>query len=120
MKISIVGDRYFKDYVSLERYVLQHIDLKKVEWVVSGGCYGTDQLAEEFSRRHSLNLMVFRPKWKVYGEVAGPYINKDVVSNGDKVFAFWDGKSSGTKSSIDFAMKLGKEIHVFEYVPLKR
>jgi hypothetical protein len=40
--------------------------------------------------------------------------NQDIVNAADKVVAFWDGVSKGTKNTIDTAKKLGKEVTVFQ------
>jgi len=38
--------------------------------------------------------------------------NKQIVDAADEVIAFWDGKSSGTKSTIDFAQEKGIPTHI--------
>ena len=37
MKIAIVGSRGFKDYDKLSKFILNKIELKDIELVVSGG-----------------------------------------------------------------------------------
>ena len=41
--------------------------------------------------------------------------NTDIIKNSDFVFAFWDGKSKGTKDSIDKSKKLNIPIKVIRY-----
>ena len=41
--------------------------------------------------------------------------NTDIINYADEVVAFWDGKSKGTKDSIDKAMALNKKAHVINY-----
>lgn len=55
------------------------------------------------------------PDWKAYGKSAGPKRNKQIVEYSDLIIAFWDGKSKGTLSSIQFAKELTKKLVVICY-----
>ena len=46
---------------------------------------------------------------------AGVIRNRQIVDHCDQVIAFWDGKSRGTKSSIDYAKKLGKPVLIVSF-----
>lgn len=59
-------------------------------------------------------MEVYIPDWELYGKSAGPIRNRKMVSKSDVVFAFWDGKSKGTKNSIDTAIKLNKPVLVIK------
>lgn len=52
--------------------------------------------------------------WKKYGKQAGPIRNREIVSQIDRLVAFWDGHSPGTRDCIDQAMK--KKIPVFVHM----
>ena len=56
--------------------------------------------------------LVFLPDWKMYGKREGMIRNADIVRNSDIVFAFWDGKSKGTRSSMKISKELHKIIHI--------
>jgi hypothetical protein len=64
----------------------------------------------DLADRLGLELIVFRPDYKRYGRGAPIVRNKQIVQESDLVLAFWDGKSRGTKSSIDFAKNAGKKL----------
>lgn len=78
--------------------------------IVTGGAKGVDQAAMDMAKRLSLELIVFRPDYKRYGRGAPIVRNQQIVQKADLVLAFRDGKSRGTKSSIDFAKKAGKKL----------
>jgi hypothetical protein len=66
----------------------------------------------DLAERLGLELIVFKPDYKRYGRGAPIVRNKQIIEEADCVLAFWDGKSRGTKSSIDFAKKAGKECEI--------
>lgn len=120
MKIAIVGSRAFKDYELLKKTILEHKGVgelieKKLVTVVSGGAIGADQLGEKLAKEFSLQTVIHLPDWNKHGRSAGFIRNKLIIDDADIVFAFWDGKSPGTKSSIDLAKKADKELIVSLY-----
>jgi predicted Rossmann fold nucleotide-binding protein DprA/Smf involved in DNA uptake len=109
-KLAIVGSRNFDDYAMLNEKLTPYKNI--VELVVSGGAKGADSLGEKWAKENNIPVKIFHPDWKKYGRAAGPIRNKEIINNADVVIAFWDGKSSGTKSSIELAKKAGKKVEV--------
>jgi hypothetical protein len=108
MKLAIVGSRTFNDY-EMVKTALKDLAITEI---VSGGAKGADTLAEQYAAENNIPVKVFKPDWAKYGRGAGPVRNKQIVEYADKVIAFWDGESRGTKSSIDLAEKQGKLLEV--------
>lgn len=108
MKLAIVGCRHYNDY---HRFCseLAAYDMKNVE-IVSGGCTGVDKLAEKYAHEKRIPVTIFHANWNKFGRRAGPIRNKKLVEYSDAVIAFWDGKSTGTKNTINIAKKEGKPI----------
>jgi hypothetical protein len=52
--------------------------------------------------------------------IAGPIRNKLIVEVCDEVIAFWDGKSTGTKHSINYAKELGKPFQIISVGHIKK
>ncbi len=73
--------------------------------IISGGAQGADTLAEQFAKEFHLENKIFKADWNKYGKAAGPIRNEEMVKSSEFVIAFWDYKSKGTKSTIDFAEK---------------
>lgn len=116
MKIAIVGSRTFEGFdnlVIMNNFIVEKIDTEEVEEVVSGGAVGADSLGRVFAETYNIPIKEFLPDWKLYGKRAGIIRNHDIIKRADIVFAFWDGKSSGTRSSIKIARNLGKELHIY-------
>ena len=79
---------------------------------MSGGAGGVDTLAAEYARKKGVKLTVFLPEYKRYGRGAPIVRNKKIVDYADRIIAFWNGRSKGTLSVIDYARKIGKPCDV--------
>jgi len=108
MELLITGSRTFND----KELLFSELNKLNFDLLISGGAKGADQLAEEFVRCHNIPIDQHKPDYKKYGRGAPIVRNKEMVELCDTVIAFWDGKSKGTKSTIDYAKKLGKEIRI--------
>lgn len=116
MNIAIVGGRDFSDYTLLKESILSYISIYGVlDNIVSGGAKGADTLAAQFATEIGIPLLVFKPDYQKYGRGATLVRNTQIIENADVVFAFWDGKSKGTKDSITKAKKLQKELYIISY-----
>ncbi len=112
MKIAVVGSRegFTKDDI-VNKLTLELEEIRDIE-IISGGARGVDSWAEEFAIRNQINTTIFKPEWNKYGKGAGFIRNKLIVDRADRVIAFWDGKSKGTKHSIDYAKSKGKDVKI--------
>ena len=120
MKIAFVGSRTFKDTEWDDDSLICRIvretfcdPVYRDREFVSGGAKGVDSIAEKYARGHGVKCHIFLPDWEQYGKSAGFIRNKLIIDAADKVIAFWDGKSKGTKSSIDLAINAGKPVDVY-------
>jgi len=114
MNIAIVGSRDFTDK-DLFWSVLEKYKLSRCDCIVSGGARGADSLARWYAHTKAIKLKEFLPDWKRYGRGAGFIRNKQIIEAADIVIAFWDGKSKGTKNSIDLAIKQKKELNIIRF-----
>ena len=110
MKLAIIGSRSCPP-IEIEAY-LKYIP----DTIVSGGAKGADTYAREFAQKHNLQLIEFLPDYEKYGRGAPLVRNKLIVEECDCLIAFWDGKSRGTKFTIDFAKQQGKPIKIVNYI----
>ena len=117
MILAIVGGRDFDDYDKMDACLEDIVD--KVEMVVSGGQRkdekGADTLAIWWAKQHNKPYKEHLPDWDKYGKRAGPIRNELIIADSTHVAAFWDGKSKGTKSSIDLARKYKRRIRIIHY-----
>jgi len=101
MNIAIVGSRTFKDYDLLINTMRRFQG--EIDTIVSGGATGADSLGKRFADYWHIATMIFKPDWDKYGKSAGFRRNQHIVDYSDMVVAFWDGKSKGTKDTIEKA-----------------
>ena len=127
MKIAVVGSRNFSDKGLVENMMIEIIRLDG--WtLVSGGAPGVDTWAEDYARLMKWKTIILKANWKdlthpdavikngkygKYDAMAGFRRNQTIVDTSDKIVAFWDGKSSGTKDTIDRAVRAGKPIDIY-------
>lgn len=109
MKVAIVGSR---DFLELSRVVEYVRGLPAGTIVVSGGARGVDSVAETAARECGLSVQVFKPDWDKHGLRAGFVRNLEIIGNADRVVAFWNGASRGTKHSISIARNYGKPVEI--------
>ena len=119
MNIGVVGSRTFDDYPLLDKTlddIVEEIQstcrVEKEEpiTIISGGASGADAWAEIYAVKHKYELRIFEAEWNKYGKRAGPLRNKQIVEASDVIVAFWDGKSAGTKNTIEEAGKRGSGV----------
>lgn len=114
-KVRVCGCRTFDNYELLEIKLNYYLKNKLPNVViVSGGGKGADYMGEMYAKKHNLPLEVHRPNWDVDGRSAGPKNNEQIVKNVDAAIAFWDGKSKGTKHTIDFCKQYKKKCIIVE------
>ena len=106
MKLAIIGSR---NAGAVD--IAAHIQEQPTE-VVSGGARGVDTYAARYAAENNIPLKVFKPDYKVHLQGAPIRRNELIVQYADKVLAFWDGKSRGTKYVIDYARKHGKPVQI--------
>jgi predicted Rossmann fold nucleotide-binding protein DprA/Smf involved in DNA uptake len=125
-KIAVIGGRDFNNYEIMEATLKQF----EIDEIVSGGAKGADSLAETYAKNNNIPFKLFEAEWdnleatpclirtkdgKKYNALAGFNRNKLLVDHSDYVIAFWDGKSKGTKDSIDYAKKTNKDVLTIKY-----
>ena len=108
MKLLIAGSRSISEF-DITPYVPDETD-----HIISGGATGVDTLAEKYADEHRLSKTIIRPKYAIYKKGAPLKRNKEMVEMADHILVIWDGKSRGTKQTIDHAMALGKKITIVE------
>ena len=96
MIVAVIGSRGIK-LDNLGDYLPD--DLTEI---VSGGAKGVDTTAREYATEHGIKLTEFLPEYNRYKRGAPLKRNIQIAEYADKVLAFWDGKSRGTKFVIDY------------------
>lgn len=117
MKVVICGSRGWSDTSTIWEVIRE---LPKGSHIIHGGAKGADMKAGEVARQISdaypephFTIEVFRADWDRHGKGAG-FIrnNKMLDQDPDKVIAFWNGTSRGTRHTIGEAIKRGIRVKI--------
>jgi len=113
MKLGIVGSRGI-DRVIAKEIITQVVNraYNSMDTIVSGGASGVDTWAGEYATEEGLELIIFLPNYREFGRYAPLKRNLQIINASDFILAIWDGKSRGTKHTIDQARKIGKVVMV--------
>lgn len=106
MKIAVIGSR------RISAIDFARVAAKPGDVIVSGGAKGVDSLAEAAALAAGLEVEVVRPDYERHGRAAPHVRNREIVSRCDRLVAFWDGESRGTKGTVDYARKQGKPVEL--------
>ena len=81
--------------------------------IVTGCAKGVDTLAEWWAKRNNIEWIGYPANWKLYGKRAGLMRNEEMINFCDVLISFYDGKSSGTLYTINYAKKLDIPVYVY-------
>lgn len=109
VKLAVVGSRDFANTDLMDRELsARRADLTLV---ISGGARGADKMAERWARKNGIETQIFYPDHKRYRH---PYHHRNrlIAEACDHLVAFWNGHSTGTKYTIDYARRIGKPVSI--------
>ena len=113
MKIAISGSRNFTDQIKIDEVLNKYKDVCTL--IIHGGAIGVDSLSTVWAQKNKIKTEIIKPDYIKYPNKSAPILrNKIIIDKADILIAFWDKKSRGTKSTIDFAIKKGIEIIIIE------
>ncbi len=127
MKVIIAGGRDFDDYELLRKHCDDFFwNALSDDIEIVSGCqvstdkdtgqkYGADYLGEQYAKDNGYPIKPFPANWDKYGKSAGPIRNEEMAMYADTAIIFWDGKSRGTKSMVDFAKKHKLILKIIRY-----
>ncbi len=104
MKVLIAGSR------SIKSFDLENLISNDTSLIISGGAAGVDCLAEKYADDHRISKLILRPDYAKYGKAAPIIRNRKMVDLADEIIIIWDGKSRGTKQTLDYAKKQAKPL----------
>lgn len=114
-RVVIAGCRYYHNYGEAKPYIdfcLSNIRKENEIIIVSGCASGADTIGERYAKENRFKVEKYPANWETFGKSAGPRRNRQMAEIADCVICFWDEKSKGTKSMIDYARKYNKPIRI--------
>jgi len=111
VKVAIVGSRHFSDPDRVSDYVN---GLPGGASIITGSASGVDAAATRAARAKGIPVQVIPASFDEVADAAKSAArNQRLIDACDVLVAFWDGKSKGTRNTVDRALESGKEVHVF-------
>ena len=114
-KVLVAGCRNYCNYEEAKACIENCIKRIGNEYeliFISGDCRGAGKLGERFACENHYDIERYPADWQRFGKSAGPKRNETMAKEADYIICFWDRKSKGTKSMIDFAKKHNKPIRI--------
>ncbi|MBR6743206.1 MAG: DUF2493 domain-containing protein [Clostridia bacterium] len=114
-RIVIAGCRDYNNYNEAKTYIdfcLSNIRKENDIVILSGCASGADALGEHYAKENGFEIERYPADWDTHGKSAGPKRNKQMAEVSDYVICFWDEKSKGTKSLIDYTKSFNKPIRI--------
>jgi hypothetical protein len=110
MKIAIIGSREGFSQEDINNNLKSLINIKE-DSLITGGAIGVDQYAISFSKAFNLPCEIITP---INPSIKINYLyrNIEIITKADKMIAFWNGYSKGTKFVIDYAKARNKDIKI--------
>lgn len=105
MVVGIIGSSSVSD-CDLEKF----IKVDKVSHIITGCEKDIHKIALKYADKHNISCSTMRPDIERYGPAAYNMRDLAVVSNCDKIYVFWDGKSEETKYIVDFGYDCSREM----------
>ena len=110
MRILIAGSREYENLNSVREWMKAHLSV--IDTLICGDARGVDAIAYDYALKLFVPSVMYTAHWELHGNSAGYIRNELMVNDADKVVVFWDGKSKGSKHTIDLALKHKKDLEV--------
>ena len=114
VKVAIIGSRDFKNKNLINETMETFIKEHEIECIISGGAKGADTMGVQWANRNNIPTIVFYPDFKKRKR-AYHFRNRQIVKKCDVLIAYWNGSSTGTKYTIDFAKAMKREVIVVKF-----
>lgn len=110
MNIAVIGSRNGFTKERVKKVMDDNFDYE-YDRLITGGARGVDSFAIEIADKGAKSPEIIRPI-NPSDKISYLFRNIEIITKADKILAFWDGKSKGTKFVIDYVEARGKEIKV--------
>lgn len=115
MIIAVIGSREGFEDGNVMPHLNEFYDPKnpKKNSFISGGARGVDRIVEKYANTLNIKIEIIRPI-NPSNKLDYLFRNIEIITKADKILAFWDGTSRGTKFVIDYAKARNKELIIIK------
>ncbi len=107
--IAIVGSPTYPDHQIIRAWVRT---LPPDTVLLVGGSHGVDWIAAAKARELGLAVRAHLADWGRHGASAETRRDQEMIGNGDRLVAFWDGSTDLASAAIEYAQSIGKPVEV--------
>lgn len=117
IRLLIFGDREWEDEISIFVKLKGLKEKHGIFTVITGGCRGTDKMADHAAEVLGLDRITFPANWTGRCNSAGPYRNRKMFNEAkpNKAWAFHENisKSKGTKDMMEYCEQNNLKVELF-------
>ena len=117
MYLLVFGSRTFDDHDLLCRVLDDLYPVRVGIIVIEGEAPGADRMSKRWANARGIDVLPMPADWSRQGGVAGFLRNSLMVDHCNEAVGFWDGKSRGTKDTIDKLKAAGKKCTLVYFTP---
>lgn len=110
MKVGVIGSRKWKNNKLINNFLDNNKN--KITEIISGDAEGPDKMGARWGRKNNKDICYFPPDNKRKHKYH--YRNRLIAERADVIVAFWDGSSTGTMYTCDYAKKIGKPVIIIK------
>lgn len=112
--VLVCGSRGYRDRDLIVAHMRPLASDGRPVLIIHGAASGVDSTAGGVARELGYGERCYFADWQKHGRRAGPLRNQEMLDDGkpERVLAFWDGASRGTKDMISRAEKAGVPVEV--------
>ena len=119
MNVLFTGSRELGGATSLKlagRAAVTEISALKpgTDTIIHGGARGFDSLVDFIAKSRGFEPRVITPNYRLWpGRIAPIKRDEEMLRMSDRVVAFWNGVSNGTKATVNFAVDEKKPVRLY-------
>jgi len=115
--LLVTGSRSIRNKDAIFKELDAYAEKREISRLYHGGAVGVDTLAGEWAEKMQIPVTILRPDFKTWPIAKyrwKAYAMRDfqMVDAADEVVAIWDGSSSGTRLTFEYAERKQKHVHM--------
>ena len=114
LPIAVIGGRDFNKPILMRDKLMNLYNFSAIT-IITGDARGADSHAVKLAKIFDIPFKRLVANWDKYGKDAGFIRNVEIEERAIECVAFWDGRSSGTKHTIELFQEADKKVTIVGY-----